>query len=85
MTKNAQAVHNIQHELWSGKETAFTSEVVDDDFIQPRYFWREVLGKQEGQQENLVGNVAGEFANVKHERVRREAIGKFCVLLCVGC
>ncbi|KAM0149407.1 hypothetical protein ACHAPG_009422 [Botrytis cinerea] len=77
VTKNAQAVHNIQHELWSGKLMAFTSEVVDDDFIQPRYFWREVLGKQEGQQENLVGNVAGELVNVKHERVRREAIEIF--------
>ncbi|TGO58905.1 hypothetical protein BCON_0050g00370 [Botryotinia convoluta] len=76
-TRNAQAVHNIQHELWSGKVTAFTSEVVDDDFVQPRNFWREVLGKQEGQQENLVGNVAGELVNVKHERVRREAIEIF--------
>lgn len=83
--RNAQAVHNIRHEFWSGTVTAFTSGVVDDDFIQPRNFWREVLGKQEGQQENLVGNVAGELVNVKHERVRREAIGKFCVFLSVGC
>ncbi|KAF7960851.1 hypothetical protein EAE96_000523 [Botrytis aclada] len=73
-TRNAQAVHNVQHELWSGKVTAFTSEVVDDDFIQPKNFWKEVLGKQEGQQESLVGNVAGELANVKHKIVRKEAI-----------
>lgn len=56
----------------------FTSEVVDDDFVQPRNFWREVLGKQDGQQEHLVSNVAGDLANVKEERIRREAIGKFC-------
>lgn len=83
MTRNVQAVHDIQHELWSGKVTVFTSEVVDDDFVQPRNFWREVLGGQEGQQENLVRNVAGDLANVKEERVRREAISKSCVLHCV--
>ncbi|RAL68175.1 hypothetical protein DID88_008883 [Monilinia fructigena] len=73
VTGNFQAVHDIQHELWSGKLTVFTSEVVDDDFVQPRNFWREVLGGQEGQQEHLVRNVAGDLANVKEERVRREA------------
>ncbi|KAB8304453.1 hypothetical protein EYC80_003847 [Monilinia laxa] len=59
VTCKVQTVHDIQHELWSGKLTVFTSEVVDDDF------------------ENLVRNVAGDLANVKGERVRREAIEIF--------
>jgi hypothetical protein len=45
------AVQQQQHEVWSGKVTAWTSEVVDDDFVQARMFWKDVLGKQEGEQE----------------------------------
>lgn len=33
---------------------------MDDEFVQPKNFWREVLGRQEGQQEHLVENVARE-------------------------
>ncbi|CAD6442003.1 f01d050a-6762-4567-8192-e45b9d991011-CDS [Sclerotinia trifoliorum] len=76
-SQNVQAVHDIQHEVWSGKVTAFTSEVIDDDFVQPRNFWRDVLGKEEYQQENLVSNVAGSPTNAKEERIRRESLEIF--------
>ncbi|WYZ46145.1 hypothetical protein EsH8_IX_000370 [Colletotrichum jinshuiense] len=58
------------HEDWVGQVSGFTSEVVDDDFAQARAFW-DVLEKQEGEQENLVSNVAqhlGSAAPVVHEK-----------------
>ncbi|OBR02638.1 Catalase [Colletotrichum higginsianum IMI 349063] len=58
------------HEDWVGHVCGFTSEVVDDDFAQARAFW-EVLGKQPGEQEALVHNVAqhmGGAAPAVHEK-----------------
>ncbi|TQN63574.1 Catalase, partial [Colletotrichum shisoi] len=58
------------HEDWVGRVCGFTSEVVDDDFAQARAFW-EVLGKQPGEQEALVHNVAqhmGGAAPAVHEK-----------------
>jgi catalase len=46
------------HETWVGKAVYDLQEVTDEDFVQATWFW-EVLGKQEGMQEHLVGNVAG--------------------------
>ncbi|RDW63355.1 catalase [Coleophoma cylindrospora] len=63
------------HEEWVGQVVAYSSEVEDDDFVQARDMWN-VLGKEEGQQEILVCNVAG---NVKAAipRVRAETIAMF--------
>jgi catalase len=49
---------DISHEKWIGEAVNFTSEVVEDDYVQARMLW-EVLGKQEGQQVNLVNNISG--------------------------
>jgi catalase len=43
----------------------YTSEVTDDDFVQLRMFWEDVLGKREGQQERQVSNVAAHLGRAK--------------------
>lgn len=48
------------HDNWAGQTAAFTSEVTDDDFVQATMFW-EMLGKQPGQQEALVGNLVADI------------------------
>ncbi|KAK0610580.1 catalase-like domain-containing protein [Bombardia bombarda] len=48
------------HDTWvRGTVASYTSEVTDEDFVQARMFWDNVLGRQEGQQESLVRNLAG--------------------------
>ncbi|PQE22733.1 catalase protein [Rutstroemia sp. NJR-2017a BVV2] len=73
---NVLAVQQQQHEAWSGKVVAWTSEVVDDDFVQARMFWKDVLGKQEGEQEALVSNLAENLKSAD-ETIRKEAIAIF--------
>jgi hypothetical protein len=64
------------HDHWSGRVTAFSSEVSDDDFVQPREFWQKVLARQPGQQENLIGNAASFISEVKYAEIRRQAYGR---------
>ena len=46
-----------EHESWVGAAVAQQLPVTEEDFVQAAILW-EVLGKQPGQQDNLVGNVA---------------------------
>lgn len=49
-----------KHNIWvMGTVADYASELTDEDFEQPREFWEKVLGKQPGQQEQLISNVAG--------------------------
>lgn len=61
----------IAHEEWVGTVVDFETEISDEDFVQPREFWEVVLGRQEGQQANLVYNVAADLKGAT-ARVRRE-------------
>ncbi|KAF3179692.1 hypothetical protein TWF788_006996 [Orbilia oligospora] len=63
------------HEEWIGSVVGFTSEVVDDDFVQARMFW-DMLGKQEGQQEHFVYNVACHLRGAIPQ-VQEKALGMF--------
>ncbi|KAI9727069.1 MAG: hypothetical protein M1834_008537 [Cirrosporium novae-zelandiae] len=54
---NIGAKGQSQHDRWVGEVCIFTSEVTDADFEQPRMFW-EVLGKQNGQQDNFIYNIS---------------------------
>ncbi|WBW73606.1 catalase [Schizosaccharomyces osmophilus] len=53
---------NENHEKWVGEVTYHMDEITDVDFEQPRAFWERVLGKQPGQQDNFVKNVAGHLS-----------------------
>ena len=57
IVKAAQYEQRAEHEEWIGTVVDFESEVTPADFVQPREFW-EVLGRESGQQQNLVYNVA---------------------------
>jgi catalase len=47
-----------KHNEWvNGVVSTYTSEVTDEDFVQPREFWEKVLAKQPGAQDNFVANV----------------------------
>lgn len=49
------------HEKWSGAAVMDLSVVTDEDYVQATGLW-EVLGRQPGQQENFIGNVAGHLS-----------------------
>ena len=53
-----------EHEKWAGAAVAQQLPVTEEDFVQPAMLW-EVLGKQEGQQDNFIGNVAGHLSAAK--------------------
>lgn len=69
-TSAAKLNLNTHHERWVGEVTSYTSRVVDDDFIQPAALW-EVLGRDPGHQDRLVGNVAAHLKGVESAELRR--------------
>ena len=64
-----------RHEKWVGEICAFTTEVTDEDHVQPKILW-DVLGKLKGQQSNLVYNVS---VNLKGalSQVQEQTFGAF--------
>ncbi|KAM5442943.1 catalase A [Microsporum ferrugineum] len=64
-----------EHEKWAGAVLSKQLPVTDEDFVQPGRLW-EVMGKDKGQQDNFIGNVAGHLAGA-NERVRRATYGMF--------
>jgi catalase len=66
---------NIVHENWIGMSTRNLWEVTDEDFVQPRALWN-VLGTQEGQQDNFVYNVSTHLCGAV-EDVRRRTYDMF--------
>ena len=64
-----------EHERWAGAAVAQQLPVSEEDFVQPGMLW-EVLGRQPGQQDNFVGNVAGHLSGAK-EGVRRRTYDMF--------
>ncbi|KAF2807036.1 catalase-domain-containing protein [Mytilinidion resinicola] len=73
--KTATIAKGNPHEKWVGEVSDFSSEVTDEDFVQARDLWK-VLGRQEGQQENLVGNVAATLSQAVPE-VQKETFAMF--------
>ncbi|KAI9790425.1 MAG: peroxisomal catalase A [Piccolia ochrophora] len=64
-----------QHSKFMGTATNFKQEVTDEDFVQPNGLW-EVLGKEPGQQDNFVYNVAGHLCAAKPE-IRKKTYEMF--------
>ena len=64
-----------EHEKWAGAAVAQQLPVVDEDYVQPNGLW-QVLGRQPGQQENLVNNVSGHLSGAQ-EQVRKRTYGMF--------
>jgi catalase len=68
-----------EEDKFSATPVTFTSEVTDDDFVQPRALW-EVFGRQEGCQERFVDAVAEHVSQVKRDWLREEVFRKFAPL-----
>ena len=65
------------HEKWAGAAVSYLSEVVPEDFVQAKGLW-DVLGRQEGQQDNFVHNIAVHLSAAKEDTRKRtyEMFGK---------
>lgn len=64
-----------KHEELVGRIRGFTSEVVDDDFVQARILW-DVFGQQKGQREAFVYNVSQHLKKAD-VRVQKQTIKMF--------
>ncbi|KAJ5728857.1 uncharacterized protein N7483_003365 [Penicillium malachiteum] len=64
-----------EHEKWTGAVLAEQMPVTDEDYVQADGLW-QVLGRQPGQQENLVKNISGHLCGA-HERVRKQTYEMF--------
>ncbi|KAI5308636.1 peroxisomal catalase A, partial [Ascosphaera atra] len=64
-----------QHEKWAGAVIAEQMPITDEDFVQATGLWN-VLGKQPGQQDNLVYNVSTHLCNA-NDRVRAQTYQMF--------
>ena len=62
-------------QIYGNEPVAFTSEVTDEDFVQPRALWG-VFGRQEGCQERFVSNVAEHVSQVKRDWLREDVFRK---------
>lgn len=65
---------SVAHDHWVGKVTAFTSEVTEEDFVQPREMWA-MFGRT-GQQDGFLRNISGHLKLALPE-VQKETISKF--------
>jgi len=63
------------HENWAGQAVNFKFEVGDEDYVQASALW-DVLGRTEGQQEALVGNVVSHLKDAE-KVVRERTYGMF--------
>lgn len=59
-----------EHEKWVGEVSAFTSHIVDDDFVQPAELW-EVIGRDPGHQERVIENLVGSLIRVRYPELRK--------------
>ena len=59
-----------EHQKWTEQAVYHLNEVTPDDYIQAGNLWN-VLGKQEGQQDNFVHNVAVHLSAAKKDTRNR--------------
>ncbi|CAG8879500.1 unnamed protein product [Penicillium salamii] len=64
VTSQSLSLHT-DHEKWVGEVSTYTSQVTDEDFVQPAALW-EVLGREQGHQERVIQNLAGNISGLHH-------------------
>lgn len=69
----ALSIHT-EHEKWAGEVTAYTSEITDADFVQPAALY-EVMGREPGAQDRLIGNLVESVKGVKYPELRKAVYG----------
>ncbi|OQE20376.1 hypothetical protein PENSTE_c013G08125 [Penicillium steckii] len=71
----ALALHT-EHEKWAGQVSAYTSEITDDDFVQPAALW-EVIGREPGHQERVIQNLVSNIKGVQYPELRKAVYSLF--------
>ncbi|OQE17607.1 hypothetical protein PENSTE_c020G03819 [Penicillium steckii] len=67
---------HTEHEKWVGEVSAYTSEITDKDFIQPRNLWG-VIGREPGHQDRLIDNLVSSVKGVKYPDLRKAVYDLF--------
>ncbi|KAJ5746598.1 hypothetical protein N7520_011780 [Penicillium odoratum] len=67
---------HTEHEKWVGEVVSFASQVTDEDFVQPTALW-EVIGRDPGHQDRLIGNLVIHLKGVKNPELRKAVYGLF--------
>lgn len=75
VTSQSLSLHT-DHEKWVGEVSTYTSQVTDEDFVQPAALW-EVLGREQGHQERVIQNLAGNISGVTSSKLRDGVYGSF--------
>ncbi|RHZ56288.1 catalase easC [Aspergillus thermomutatus] len=65
-----------EHEKWVGEVVSHISPVEEQDYEQARALWN-VLGREDGHQDRLIGNVADKVRLVKEGVLRKRVYGMF--------
>ncbi|KAF2204561.1 catalase [Delitschia confertaspora ATCC 74209] len=65
---------DVAHDEWVGKVSAYTSDVTDEDFEQPRDLWK--IFKKNGEDKEFIHNLCGHLKNAVSE-VQKETIKMF--------
>ncbi|KAL3454197.1 catalase-like domain-containing protein [Aspergillus insuetus] len=69
------ALHT-EHEKWAGEVSAYTSEIKDEDFVQPAALW-EVIGREPGHQNRVIANLVTSVKGVKYPELRKAVYNLF--------
>ncbi|KAJ6000966.1 hypothetical protein N7481_001375 [Penicillium waksmanii] len=75
ISASALALHT-GHEKWAGEVSSYTSEITNDDFVQPAALW-EVIGCQPGHQDRVIENLVGNIKSVKYPGLRKPVYSLF--------
>lgn len=74
VTPQSLGVHT-DHEKWVGEVSAYTSQITEDDFVQPAALW-DVIGREPGHQDRVINNLAGNISGVESFELRRAVYGQ---------
>lgn len=66
---------HTEHENWAGEVAAYTSEIKDEDFVQPAALW-DVIGRETGHQDRLIENLVGSVKDVRYPGLRKAVYSK---------
>jgi len=64
---------DVAHDEWVGRVQAYSSDVEEEDFEQPRILWK--LFKETGEDKDFLHNLSGHVSKALPE-VQKETIGK---------
>lgn len=62
------------HELWSGRVTAFSTSVTDEDFVQARTLWHIICKEPHGK-EQLLHNILPTLGDIP-DKLKQEVLSK---------